>query len=255
MIHDNGVLQFHTGSATHQGCVRDHNEDSYLTRPDCGLWVIADGMGGHEAGEVASGLIVTELNSVGIAGSLEDLEARFQDRLTRANSAILTHAASLGNAVIGSTLIALLAQEDRFACLWAGDSRAYCLAEGQLSQISKDHTEARALLEAGSITAEEAANWHRKNVITRAIGTSTMPDYETLYGVMRPGMSFLLCSDGLTEHIRDEEIGAALAWPHKPQAVADALVQETLARGAKDNVTVIVLRCHESSQTNMDRVE
>lgn len=244
MITDTGFLRFDTGAATHRGRVRDHNEDSLLIRPDCGLWVIADGMGGHAAGEVASGLIVAELNSVGIPGSIEDLEARFRERLQRAHEAILAHSARLGGAVVGSTLVALLAHEDRFACVWAGDSRGYCLAGGGLVALSEDHTEARALLLAGAISAEQAATWQRRHVITRAIGIGPDPDCETRHGEMRPGLSFLLCSDGLTEHLRDDEIAALLAWPHPAQAVAEALVAETLARGARDNVTVVVLRCH-----------
>ncbi len=244
MLTDSGFLQFDTGAASHPGHVRSHNEDSFLTRPDCGLWVVADGMGGHAAGDVASGLIVAELNSVGIPGSLEDLTARFHERLSRAHAAILAHSAALGGAVVGSTIVALLACEDRFSCIWSGDSRAYLYAGGALVGLSSDHTEARALLESGAITAEEAANWHRRNVITRAIGIGPQPDCEAVEGELRAGLSFLLCSDGLTEHLRDDEIASLLAWPHPAQAVADALVQETLARGARDNVTVIVMRSH-----------
>jgi protein phosphatase len=201
-------------------------------------------MGGHAAGEVASGLIVSELNSVGIPGSLDDLEARFIERVGRAHDAILMHSSQLGGAVVGSTLAALLTYEGQFACYWAGDSRVYCLSGGSLIPVTEDHTEVRALLDSGAITAEEAATWSRRHVITRAIGTGRGPDCEVRYGTMRAGLSFLLCSDGLTGHMHEDEIAALMSWPHPAQAVAEALVAETLARGARDNVTVIVLRCH-----------
>jgi protein phosphatase len=204
-------------------------------------------MGGHAAGEVASGLIVSELNSVGIPGSLEDLEARFLERVGRAHDAILAHSIQLGGAVVGSTLASLLMHEGRFACYWAGDSRVYCCSGGSMTPVTADHTEVRALLETGAISPEEAANWSRRNVITRAIGTGRGPDCEVRYGAVRAGQSFLLCSDGLTGHLHEDEIAALMSWPHPAQAVADALVAETLARGARDNVTVIVVRCHPSA--------
>ncbi len=252
MFIETDLFHFDTGAATHEGRVRDHNEDSFLIRPDCGLWVVADGMGGHAAGEVASGLIVAELNSVGIPGGLDDLEARFHERLSRATHAIMAHAATLGGATIGSTLVALLQYEARFACLWAGDSRAYQLREGRLIPLTADHTEVNELLRAGAITADEARTWPRRNVITRAIGVGGEPDCERVTGEMVAGATFLLCSDGLTEHLKDEDIAAILSRPLSAQGVADALIAETLERGATDNVTAIVLRAHAAPQPVTD---
>lgn len=238
----NDYLSFETGQRTDVGCLRQVNEDSFLPRPDYGLWVVADGMGGHAAGDFASQTIVKELNSVGVATSRLDLQARFMERLTRANEVILAHAAELNSGTIGATVAALLIHDDEYACIWSGDSRVYMMRGGQLVQQSRDHTEVRALLDAGSITAEEALHWPRKNVITRAIGVSPEPNCDIVTGQLEVGDLFLICSDGLTEHMSDAEIAQALAT-HAPQKACDHLIEETLRRGARDNVTVVALRC------------
>lgn len=231
-----------TGQASDVGRVRQINEDSLLTRPEFGLWVVADGMGGHAAGDFASQTIVGELASVGVPASAEDLQARFMQRLVRANEAILHHAEQLGSGQIGATVVALLIHEADYACIWSGDSRAYLWRAGHLVQQSRDHTEVMALLDAGTITPDEAAHWPRKNVITRAIGVTPSPQCDIVTGRAEIGDVFLLCSDGLTEHLSAADIALALAQL-PPQAACDAMIAEVLARGAKDNVTVVAVRC------------
>lgn len=238
----NDYVMFETGQRTDVGCLRQVNEDSFLPRPDYGLWVVADGMGGHAAGDFASQTIVKELNSVGVATSRLDLQARFMERLTRANDLILEHAAKLNSGTVGATVAALLIHENEYACIWSGDSRIYMMRGGQMVQQSRDHTEVRALLDAGSITAEEAKYWPRKNVITRAIGVSPEPQCDIVTGGLEVGDVFLICSDGLTEHMDDAEIAQSLAT-FSPQEACDSLVEETIRRGARDNVTVVALRC------------
>lgn len=234
--------KFETGAATDKGCVREQNEDNYLTKPRSGVWVVADGMGGHEAGDYASGRIVEVVESIGLPSSAPDLQARFVERITRAHADIQSKSKEMNGATIGATLVALLAFEENFACVWSGDSRIYRLRDGQLQQVTMDHTEAQELLNAGSITEEEAENWPRKNVITRAIGVFSEPKLEEVYGTLRTGDCFLLCSDGLTGHVEDPEIGAAMAGDD-PQVICQDLVDLTLSRGATDNVTVVVVRC------------
>ncbi|MEQ8901020.1 MAG: protein phosphatase 2C domain-containing protein [Roseovarius sp.] len=238
----NEYFTFETGQATDVGCRRTVNEDSFLSRPESGLWVVADGMGGHAAGDFASQTIVKELYSIGMPGSADDLHARFGERLVRANETILEHAEALDRGTIGATVVALLIHGSDYACVWSGDSRVYLFRDGHLVQQSRDHTEVRALLDAGSITEDEAENWPRKNVITQAIGVSEQPNCDIVTGVAQVGDRFLLCSDGLTEHIHDSEIASFLRI-HDAQSACDALIQETLARGAKDNVTAIVVNC------------
>lgn len=243
-MNTNDFFTFETGQATDVGCLRQVNEDSLLSRPDYGMWVVADGMGGHAAGDFASQTIVAELDSIGLAVSPDDLHARFSERLARANDTIRAHAAELGRGSIGATVAALLVHDTHFACVWSGDSRIYLMRDGHLVQQSKDHTEARALLEAGSITAEEAANWPRKNIITRAVGVSDTPECELIAGELQLGDFFLICSDGLNEHLSDGEIAAFLSGA-APQDACAGLIDETLRRGARDNVTVIAMRCSD----------
>ncbi|MDO5612956.1 MAG: protein phosphatase 2C domain-containing protein [Paracoccus sp. (in: a-proteobacteria)] len=236
-------FRYDTGTASDTGLVRAHNEDSLLSLPAAGVWMVADGMGGHDAGDVAAAIIAEEIESVGIAVSTQDQRARVAERLGRAHHRITAHSREMGLATVGATVAALLIFETGFACLWAGDSRIYLLRAGRLSRLTTDHSEVQELIDAGRLTAQQARTWPRRNVITRAIGIHDGPHLETVTGMVMPGDVFLLCTDGLTEHLPDPDLTALLAGQGSAQAVADALIAETLQRGARDNVTTIVLRC------------
>jgi hypothetical protein len=188
---NDAALRFESYGVSHPGCVRQQNEDSYLIEPASGLWAVADGIGGHEAGEVASASIVAHLATVGIASSAPDLRARFEDRLTRAHEEIRTIAAKRG-VTIGSTIAALLAMNGNFACFWSGDSRIYLVRDGAISQISRDHTEVQELLDRGMISPSEARTWPRRNVITRAVGVSDEIVIDVQQGETLPGDVFVL---------------------------------------------------------------
>ncbi|TRW99619.1 serine/threonine-protein phosphatase [Paracoccus sp. M683] len=238
------LFLFDTGAGSDTGCLREHNEDSYLSLPSAGVWVVADGMGGHQAGDVASGIITGEIESVGVPVSAQDQRARVSERLDRAHNRILSYAAEIGHVTVGATVVSLLIYEAGFVCMWAGDSRIYLMRNGRLSRLTIDHSEAQELLASGALTEEEARNWPRKNVITRAIGIHEGPNYETVTGSVRDEDVFLLCSDGLTEHLLDEELAELLADRHLgAQQMVDRLIDETLRRGARDNVSCIVVRC------------
>lgn len=238
----NTRFRFETGSATHSGCVRDHNEDRYLAAPEQGIWLVADGMGGHFGGDVAAQTIVEKVESVRHAASAPDLRARLHDRIMQANAAIRDHSVHNDGATIGATLATLLIHEGDFAALWCGDSRIYRLRDGVLTQISRDHTEVQDLLDSGAITPEQAESWPRRNVITRAVGVGEQVELEDVTGTLRDRDTFLMCSDGLTGHLGDEEIAEILRG-QPSQTACDALVEETLTRGASDNVTLVVVRC------------
>lgn len=253
-MHSTEFFTFETGQASDVGCVRSVNEDSFLSRPEAGLWVVADGMGGHAAGDFASRTIVQQLYSVGLSGSPDDFQARFMDRLGTAHELIKDHARALETATVGATMVALLVQGPEFACIWSGDSRIYRLREGVLQQQTRDHTEVQALLDAGSITPKEAETWPRRNVITRAIGVSGSPECDVIGGRLAAQDTFLLCSDGLTEHLSDAEIGQVLA-NHSPQAACDALIAHTLERGARDNVTIVVMQCLPPPAPELDSAD
>lgn len=230
-----------TAGATNTGRVRDHNEDSFLTKPESGVWVVADGMGGHDAGDFASQTITEELASVGVSISTDDLRARFMERLSRAHMRIIEHAEMLGGGTVGATVVGFLVHEDQYLCIWSGDSRVYLLRDGVLVQQTKDHTEVNDLLDAGLVTPEEAESWPRRNVITRAIGVSSEPQCDMVAGQLQPGDVFLLCSDGLTEHSSDDDITAIITAAQSAETACEALINTTLEKGAKDNVTAVIV--------------
>lgn len=234
------ALSVESFGVSHKGCVRELNEDSYLVEPQTGVWVVADGMGGHDAGEVASASIVDHLSTIGNASSAPDLRARFEDRLGRANAEIRGISESRG-ITIGSTVAALLAMDGRFACLWAGDSRVYLVRNASISQISRDHTEVQELIDRGIISAAEARTWPRRNVITQAIGVSDEIVIDFQQGEIMPGDIFVLSTDGLTAHVTDAEIEAATVSA-TPQAACENLLDMVLARGATDNVTIVLVK-------------
>jgi protein phosphatase len=233
------ALPFESHGVSHTGCVRQLNEDSYLMEPRTGLWVVADGMGGHDAGEIASDAIVRHLATVGIASSAPDLRARFEDRLNKAHGEIRAIARARG-VTIGSTVAALLAMDGKFACLWSGDSRIYLIRDAAIQQMSRDHTEVQELVDSGKISAAEARHWPRRNVITRAIGVGEDIWLDFQQGDIVRGDVFVLGSDGLTAHVSDAEIEAAVMAP--PRTACEALLEKVLARGGTDNVTIIVVR-------------
>jgi protein phosphatase len=241
-------FRFDTWAVSDKGCIRELNEDQYLIEPSLGLWVVADGMGGHDAGEIASTAIVEHLGTIGIASSAPDLRARFEDRLARANREIQSISRSRNNAVIGSTVAALVAYDQQFACIWSGDSRVYRVRRGQIAQLSRDHTEVQELLDHGIITQQEALTWARRNVITRAVGVSPDIMIDIEQGQIEAGDMFLLCSDGLTAHVASSEMLDILV-ANAPREACEKLLEMTLSRGGTDNVTIIVVHCRKSSGT------
>jgi len=231
---------FETGAATHVGKVRSRNEDSYLTRPEAGIWAVADGMGGHEDGDFASHTVIEALQSIEPPGSASELLALCENGLFDANSRLIEISRSRGN-ITGTTVVVLLAFDGYFASLWCGDSRMYRVRDGKITQISRDHTEVQELLTSGAITPEEAATWNGTNVITRAIGVHDVPELEMTSDPLNANDVFVMCTDGLTQHVEDREILQCVSDGPSQQA-CDSLIALTLERGALDNVTVIVVR-------------
>lgn len=243
------TLKFETGAATHVGRVRKANEDSLIAQPEVGLWAVADGVGGYEAGQLASSTVTTALASIGPAVSHSDQVARFEGRVIDANSAIHRLSDERNGAPMGSTIAAVLIFGTSYACCWAGDSRVYLIRDGQMAQVSKDHSEVQELIDQGVLTPEQARTYPRSNVITRAVGIFDDPGLETRLGAIEPGDTFLICSDGLTGHFTDAEI-AARVMGQRSQPACDMLIEETLERGASDNVSIIIIRCHRAESTN-----
>ncbi|MBR0779353.1 serine/threonine-protein phosphatase [Bradyrhizobium diazoefficiens] len=237
---DRSSYTFDAGALTHPGKVRPRNEDALLARADVGLWAVADGMGGHDAGDVASQMIVKALDGISKAASAVELLESTESRIFEANRQIMALSRERGGGVIGSTIAILLISEDHYACLWAGDSRLYLVNNGVVRQVSRDHTEAEEMVASGALTPEEARNWPQ-NVITRAIGVHENPELEIITGSFEATDIFVLCSDGLTKHVSDEEIRQRVS-AEDAQSSCEALVGLALERGGYDNISVIVVR-------------
>ena len=235
------AASYDTGATTHVGNVRERNEDSYLVRPEVGLWAVADGMGGHEAGDLASRTIIDALRLIDPPATAAELLAACETRVALANQRLKEIGKIRGGITIGATLAILLAFEDHYACLWSGDSRVYIIRAGAIRQLSQDHTEVQELVARGAITAEEARTWPCSNIVTRAIGIFEEPELEITSGPLLDGDSFVICSDGLTRHVADVEILARVSSGSAQQA-CEKLVSLALERGGLDNVTVVVMR-------------
>ena len=231
---------------TDVGIIRSGNEDSYLMVPDRGIFVVADGMGGHAAGEVASEMAVRfvarELGS--LKGLSDDQVAdRMRLAIRAANGAIfqrtLTEHDKRG---MGTTVTALTLYDTRFLIGQVGDSRAYLLRDGRLSQVTKDHSYVQEQVDAGYLTPEQARSHPYSNVITRCVGANSevMPDIYV--GTVKPRDVFLLASDGLTGMLEDYQLGEVLSPDRMPQEEVDALIAEANRHGGLDNITAVIVR-------------
>lgn len=236
------ALRLHSAGRTHEGCVRRLNEDSFIEAPQLGLWAVADGMGGHEAGEVASRKVVEALAALPAPASGFGFVRDVSEALQSANGELIAFAAERYADVVGSTVVALLAVDGHYACLWAGDSRGYLFRGGALSRLTRDHSLVQELVDKGALTPDEARTSRRGNVITRAVGVDAALELEMAQGPMRLGDVFLLCSDGLTGVLEDGEIAALLARVADLETCAERLVEAALERGAPDNVTAVLVR-------------
>src|SRR5690242_13471525 len=211
-VHAMTAPHFRSWAVTHPGMKRKHNEDAYVDRPDLGVWAVADGAGGHSAGEVASGMLAEALEAIPSGLSASELLAEVRLAIERTHLALREEAARRGpDVVVASTVVVMLARGDHFACLWAGDSRAYLLRGGVFRQITRDHSLVQELVEAGAIRPDEALNHPRSNVITRAVGAE-IDDFilDKVSDRLVPGDRFLLCSDGLCKSLTDAELGSLL---------------------------------------------
>lgn len=235
-----GGLKYLSVARTHAGKVRSLNEDALLDRADIGLWAVADGMGGHDSGDVASKLVVDTLAGVDQFGSAYAFRDAVTAALHGANRALVAAASARGAGVMGSTAAALLAYESHYACVWAGDSRIYLDRAGQVRRLTRDHSVVQEMIAAGVLRKDQARRHPQAHVITRAVGAKPTLELEAVSGRIYPGDRFLLCTDGVTNLIEDGELGEILARPPL-QAAVDKIVNLALARGAPDNITAVLV--------------
>jgi len=227
-----------SAAVTHTGHRRPHNEDTYGVFPDTGLFVVADGMGGHEAGEVASRVVVDHVASAVERG--ETLEAAVHS----AHLAVLEAVeAGEGRSGMGSTVVAAKFLDGDFEVAWAGDSRAY-QAGRELRRITRDHSLVQEMVDSGNLSEGEARNHPERSLITRALGMPGMDELEvaSVTGRLGSGERLLLCSDGLTEELDDPAIKRLLDANPDPERAVRALLEAALSAGGSDNITVLLVQ-------------
>ena len=237
------ATRFESVSRTDVGLRRKINEDSLFADPQRGLWAVADGMGGHEAGEVASNMVTDALRCLPAVDDIDELMGETAHALRQVNRDLVELARSSGRPgqTIGTTVVGLAIAEDSFRCFWLGDSRAYRLRDGEITRLSRDHSLVQNLVDAGMLSPEEAETHADASVITKAVGAAEAIDPDIVGGDVRPGDQFLLASDGLTRVVRDHELAAELGRG-PPAGAADRLIETVLARGAPDNVSLIIVK-------------
>ena len=225
--------------------VRDHNEDAVVSLPGQGLWAVADGMGGHARGDYASQSVIKSLldmtlpHDVQVAGQLNSIHRVLEQTSQR----LIAKAQEISEqTIIGSTVVVVVINGNDLGILWAGDSRAYRLRQGQLSQLTTDHTVANELIREQGFTLDDARSAQDAEALTTAVGASVFAP-ERCEDTTQPGDRFCLCSDGLNKVVPDWEIASVLNAQSAPEAAAQQLLELSLARHATDNVSIIVVDC------------
>jgi protein phosphatase len=241
------------GVATDTGLHRDHNEDAYLTRPT--MFVVADGMGGHQAGEVASAIAVAVLDRTAVLDEFtaEDVVSAV---LQAHDEIAATAAAEIGRAGMGTTItgiaVVTAGGSEHWAVFNVGDSRVYRLADGALTQVTVDHSEVAELVASGRLDREQARSDRRRNIITRSLGSDERPLVDMWVFPPQPGEQFLVCSDGLTGELPDEQIAELMLGAASAREAAAVLVSAAVQAGGHDNVTAIVVRPDDPADGAVD---
>ena len=236
---------------TDVGRVRDHNEDNLISMPEQGVWLVADGMGGYEAGEVASTIVV------------EDLPELLEQGLELSEVLAITHRnihkaveQGRGEAGMGSTAVLLRIDGNSYEIAWVGDSRAYLWDGSSLMQLTRDHSFVQQLLDSGAITEEEAQDHPQRNVISQALGADMVEvRVDAVKGKLAKGDKILLCSDGLTSELTDGEIAVMFTRNESCEIISKCLVDAANKSGGSDNITLIIVEAPEDAPARVKRGE
>jgi type VI secretion system protein ImpM len=238
-------LKWRSSARSTTGKVRKINEDAYLECSKLGIWAVADGMGGHSSGDVASKTVVEALADVSIVETLEDLIGATTERLQNVNADLLSMGERRGpGEIVGTTVVVLLAVDGRCAVIWAGDSRLYQYRNGVLSQLTDDHSLKNEISRKGVSHEAAGAVAVAGNIVTRALGAEAALLMDTSLFEARAGDIYLLCSDGLVKEMNHQDITAILSVGNCDES-AQRLIDLALERGAMDNVTVVVVHAEE----------
>jgi serine/threonine protein phosphatase PrpC len=232
-----GAWTLRSVARTHTGRVRAHNEDSLVDRPGAGLWAVADGMGGHMRGDLASGRIRETLEAIDPPAGLEAYLGLVRSRLEEVHRGLMAEAKG---GTCGSTVAAFIVRGGRCACLWAGDSRVYRLRAGRLERLTRDHSLVEELVAIGAVAPEAARNHPLANRITRAVGVGERVDLADLESRLAPGDRYLVSTDGVHGFLAHDVLAALAALPSL-EGAADALTEAVLNAGAPDNLSVVLV--------------
>ena len=229
------------------GRVRGHNEDAVLCLPELGLWAVADGMGGHECGEVASALALDTLRQSVVAGS------GLESSIHAAHQAILAAVQEEGGRRMGSTVVAVRFVDADYEVAWIGDSRAYRISLDGIERLTRDHSWVQAMIDAGELSLDEARQHPRRNIVTQCLGQGEQAlEVGRAQGSLAPGELLLLCSDGLTGELTDEQIQEVCAGAATLDELVDELIGLANRLGGKDNISCIVLGRSMAESTKID---
>jgi serine/threonine protein phosphatase PrpC len=238
------INQLEYSAASHPGLMRDNNEDCFLSRPEHGLWLVADGMGGHEAGEVASAIVRDTVEQ----DAQENPDVSLPDAIQHAHTSILASALQgIGSPGMGSTIVALKSHAKKYQVAWVGDSRAYLWTPtpdgGRLELLSSDHSYVQMLVTTGVIRPEDAETHPDKNIITQCLGMQelTRVKVDVIEQEWQKNQWILLCSDGLTDELSDKNIAQILSDSHDCLAAVDQLLHAALTNGGRDNITLQII--------------
>lgn len=224
-------------ATTHAGLKRSHNEDCYAADSDLGLWLVADGVGGHANGEVASAIVRDTIKSELADG------CSLVDAIHNAHHAVLEQIRRQDSGSnMGSTVVALALRDDAYEVAWVGDSRAY-LFDGELKQLTRDHSPIGEMLALGALTPDQAKNHPDRHMLSQSLGVSEAISLAPghISGRLQPGQQIMLCSDGLTDELNDQAIAARLQGKPSPRSQVEALLRAALEAGGHDNITVVVV--------------
>jgi serine/threonine protein phosphatase PrpC len=241
-------MMLRAAASTDVGLRRKINEDRYGLAPDLGLYLVADGMGGHTAGQVASELAAdAALQAIrALEGASASLAEKLRYAVASANRAIYTTARQRPElAGMGTTLVCLLAGEGRAALAHVGDSRAYLVRADRIRQLTDDHSIVGELLRRNEISEDAAREHPHRHVLTRALGVRKAVEPDLAELTPQPGDIFVLCSDGLTNHVEDHEIAKTVAKESDMQEACERLIDLANGRGGEDNTTIIAVRCEK----------
>lgn len=239
-----GAGPWRSAARTDPGKVRARNEDAFLDSPQQGLWAVADGMGGHQGGDIASQLIVCSLAALPTQVDFEQRLKALRQCLHWLNRRLgqeMTVTSGRHDSIMGSTVVALLINGSRAACIWAGDSRCYLWRGQRLYQLSKDHSLQQRLIDEQKMSTQEARAHPSGHALTRAIGAAEQLTLDVLELEVFSGDAFLLCSDGLYNGLSSADLGSALSLK-APRVALERLFDDVLRGPARDNLTAVVIR-------------